>query len=294
MTIPMPFTIVDVFAESKYAGNQLAIFKNAEYLSSETMQKLAKETNFSETTFILSDKKSNDGYNVRIFTPNCEVPFAGHPTLGTAFVLQDEFENSPQDQININYSIGQIPVSFPEGKSGKIWMQQMEPAFGPILSADDIFSFTNLSKEDIDPRFPIQVVSTGLPQIILPLSNLKSIQSLRVNKERFLAFVENFPAKSLLTFSQETVNSEANLHVRVFVDYYGIPEDPATGSGNGCLAGYLVEQQVLNSQSIDISVEQGLEINRPSRLYLRSQKKGSHIEIHVGGKVQKIAVGSFF
>lgn len=293
MNNSVPFTIVDVFAETKYAGNQLAVFKDAGSLSSETMQRFAKETNFSETTFILSDTKKNGGYDVRIFTPNAEVPFAGHPTLGTAYIIQDAIESAPQTQINLNYSIGQIPVSFPEGKNGILWMRQNAPVFGQTFTAEEFAPLTSLHADDIDPRFPIQIVSTGLPFTILPVKSLRSVETMRVKTEHFLPFVEDKPAKGLLVFSTETVSKEADLHVRVFVDYYGIPEDPATGSGNGCLAGYLVQHKVLDNSSINISTEQGLEINRPSRLYLRASKVDNQIEVNVGGKVQKVAEGHF-
>src|SRR4030042_2345154 len=127
----VPFSIVDVFAEEKYAGNQLAVVRNAQGLSSEQMQKIAREMNFSETTFVLSDAPRDDGYDVRIFTPAAEVPFAGHPTLGTAWVIRQEIVHSPVEQVKLNLQVGQIPVTFGQAAEPDVlWMKQNPPTFG--------------------------------------------------------------------------------------------------------------------------------------------------------------------
>ena len=134
------FYIVDVFAEKKYAGNQLAIFRDGYKFSDEEMHLIAKEMHFSETTFILSDTPENDGYNVRIFTPEREVPFAGHPTLGTAYIIQKEIINKSMKKVTLNLKVGQIPVDlhYKNGELDELVMKQKEPTFGSELSIDSL------------------------------------------------------------------------------------------------------------------------------------------------------------
>lgn len=286
-----PFYIVDVFAEEKYAGNQLAVIRNAHTLSDKKMQQIAKEMNYSETTFILSEE-GNPGYDVRIFTPAQEVPFAGHPTLGTAFIIQKEIVREPVEQIILNLPVGQIPVTFTYHKESAdiLWMKQIPPEFYQIFDPKQISTVLSLDKHDIDDRFPIQEVSTGLPFIIVPLKSLDAVKRASIARDPYYTLIKNTRAKALLVFCAEPYNNHHDLNVRVFVDYYGIPEDPATGSANGCLAGYLVKNSYFGKDHIDISVEQGYEIGRPSLLLLKAEKK-AEIDIWVGGKVILIARG---
>jgi trans-2,3-dihydro-3-hydroxyanthranilate isomerase len=287
------FCIVDVFAEEKYAGNQLAVVRNAKMLSSDEMQKIAKEMHFSETTFILSDKQRDGGYDVRIFTPENELPFAGHPTLGTAYVIQQEIVKENIGKIILNLKIGQIPVTFSyRGNEADILrMKQIPPTFGQTFDAGQVAEALSLSRAEIDNRFPVQEVSTGVPFIIAPLKTLAAVKRARTSREKYFALIKNTQAKSILIFCPETYNKENNLNVRVFVEEYGIPEDPATGSANGCLAGYLVKHHYYGKDSIDIRVEQGYEIGRPSLLLLNAKAKEGKIDVRVGGKVVMVARG---
>ena len=291
----LPFYIVDVFAETKYAGNQLAVFTKAEALSSTEMQQIAKEMNYSETTFILSSEPRSDGYDVRIFTPAKELPFAGHPTLGTAFILQHELIKQPVETIVLNLKIGQIPVSifYKNGLTDVLWMRQRSPVFGETFSAESIAPILNLSVIDIDTNFPIQAVSTGVPFIIVPLKTRQALKRITVNKERYFAFIEHTQAKEILAFCPETDRAENQLSVRVFADSLGIPEDPATGSANGCLAGYLVQYSYLEKPFIDLRVEQGEAIGRSSLLLLKATKTVTDIQVNVGGQVILVARGEF-
>jgi trans-2,3-dihydro-3-hydroxyanthranilate isomerase len=293
----MNFYIVDVFAESKYAGNQLAVFCGAGVaeLSEAQMLMIAREINYSETTFVRSTDLQNGGYDVRIFTPKKELPFAGHPTLGTAFVLQQEIINQPVEQVIVNLAVGQIPVTFKYHNQAAdiLWMRQNSPAFGKVLSAETLASVLNLEVNAIDERFPIQEVSTGVPFIIVPLKNLASLKKAKVNLDKYFELIETTEAKEILIFSPETYSDVNDLSVRVFAHSLGIPEDPATGSANGCLAGYLVEYSYFGKDSIDVKVEQGYEIDRPSLLLLQSEKKDGQIEVLVGGKVVMVAKGEF-
>ncbi len=293
----MNFYIVDVFAESKYAGNQLAVFCGAGVaeLSDAQMLMIAREINYSETTFVRSTEPQNGGYDVRIFTPKQELPFAGHPTLGTAFVLQQEIINQPVEQVILNLAVGQIPVTFKyrDRAADILWMRQKAPTFGKVLSTETLASILNLEVDEIDARFPIQEVSTGVPFIIVPLKTLVSLKKAKVKLDKYFELIETTEAKDILIFCPETYSDVNDLSVRVFAHSLGIPEDPATGSANGCLAGYLVEYSYFGKDSIDVKVEQGYEIDRPSLLLLQSQKKDGQIEVLVGGKVVMVAKGEF-
>ncbi|MCB0169535.1 MAG: PhzF family phenazine biosynthesis protein [Anaerolineae bacterium] len=290
----MQFYIVDVFTETKYAGNQLAVIRDAAGLSTETMQAIALEMNYSETTFILGDAARDGGYDVRIFTPAEEVPFAGHPTLGTAFIIQQKIIQSPVDKVILNLKVGPIPVTFSyrDQQPGELWMHQRPPDFGETFTAETLAAVLNLDIEDIDPRFPIQDVSTGLPFIIVPLQSLSATKRCRVNLDRFEQLIKTSQrARAVFIFCAETYQAENDLNARMFSPYYSVDEDPATGSANGCLAGYLVKHRYFGSDHIDVRVEQGYEIKRPSLLKLQAQANGDHIDVFVGGGVVLVAEG---
>ena len=290
----LTFYIVDVFAEEKYTGNQLAVFRGGSELSVERMQKIAREMHFSETTFIISEEKREGGYDVRIFTPATEVPFAGHPTLGTAHIIRSEMALNAPREIVLNLKVGPIPVTFEKEKNSTIgWMKQVEPEFGKNINANIIADVLRLNIDEFDQRFPIEEVSTGLPHIIVPLKTLISLQRAHVDREKYFALIENTWAKPIFIFCPESHQGLDNISVRMFADCYGISEDPATGSGNGCLAAYLVKHRYWGKNEIDIRSEQGYEINRPSLLYLKAQEINGKIDVYVGGKSITIAKGEF-
>ena len=284
------FYIVDVFAETKYSGNQLAVFRNAAGLSTDEMQTIAREMHFSETTFILSDAPRAGGYDVRIFTPGSEVPFAGHPTLGTAYVIQREIIGEPAERVTLNLKVGPIRVTVREDI---LWMRQNEPEFDGGLGASVVAKVLGLEGDEIDRRFPVQQVSTGLPHIIVPLVGMEALRRIKVAADRYWQLVEDTWAKAILVFCPGGYDERHDLGVRMFADYYGVPEDPATGSGNGCLAAYLVKHCYFGKDSIDIRTGQGFEIGRPSLLYLRAERKEGCIDVQVGGRVVKVAEGVF-
>jgi len=290
----LAINIVDVFAEEKYGGNQLAVVRDAKELSTAEMQKIAKEMHFSETSFILSNKKHKGGYDVRIFTPETEVPFAGHPTLGTAYIILQEIIKKQVNEIILNLKVGQIPVAptYTRAQPDVLWMKQRQPTFGQTFSAKMIAEVLSLSIADIDSAFPIQEISTGVPAIIVPLKTLSAVKRAKIDKDKYTQLIENVESKGLLIFSPETYHKENHLNVRFFADYYGVPEDPATGSANGCLAAYLVRHRYLQQNQINIRVEQGYEMGRPSLLLLKAkQGKGGKIDVNVGGKVIPVAKG---
>ena len=280
---------LDVFAEERYAGNQLAVFRNAADLSPETMQKIAREMNYSETTFILSDTPRDGGYDVRIFTPEEELPFAGHPALGTAYVILHEIMGTPDSQVKLNLKVGQIPVSVQP--DGVLWMDQKPPAFGRLFEPAEITNVLSLELSDIDTRFPVQEVSTGLPFVIVALKSNGALHRAKRNMPAFEAFSKTHGRDMIYLFSAEPGSSENQLAARMLTIFQTMPEDPATGSACGCLGGYLVEHRYFGGESVDVRVEQGYDMGRPSLLRLKASRQPGHIAVKVGGKVIMVSKG---
>jgi len=287
------FYIVDVFAEEKYAGNQLAVFRGGGTLTDIEMQRIAKEMHFSETTFILSETLQNGGYDVRIFTQKREIPFAGHPTLGTAHILRTEVMTTIGQTLTLNLKVGQIPVTVSTEMETIYWMKQLAPTFGKQVDAQRVARVLGLNVDDIDSRFPIEEVSTGLPHIIVPITNLAVLRRASVVRDLYFDLIRTTWAKPILIFCEEQHRAQNHISVRMFADCFGVFEDPATGSGNGCLAGYFVRHRYWGQKEIDIRSEQGYEIDRPSLLYLRAKDIDGQIDISVGGKAITTAKGEF-
>ena len=282
----LTFYIVDVFAEEKYAGNQLAVVRGGVGLPDERLQRIALEMNFSETTFLLSEEETDGGYDVRIFTPGNEIPFAGHPTLGTAYVIQHQILASPVERITLKLKAGEISMTFGE----VLWMRQLQPTFGAILDSALFARTLNLETTDLDDRFPVQEVSTGLPALIVPLRDLDALRRCKVDWERYTEVAD--PGKNLYVFCSEAHDDgPGDLSARMFANDLGVPEDPATGSAAGCLAAYLLEHSYLGTDPVDVRVEQGYEIDRPSLLYLQAARDKDEMRVDIGGKVQMVARG---
>jgi trans-2,3-dihydro-3-hydroxyanthranilate isomerase len=280
------FYIVDVFAEERYAGNQLAVVRGGARLPDETLQKIALEMNYSETTFVLSEEESEGGYDVRIFTPGDELPFAGHPTLGTAYVIQHEILADPVERITLKLKAGEIPVTFGE----VLWMRQLPPTFEATLDTALVARTLNLETAELDDHYPVQEVSTGLPALIVPLRDLNALRRCKVDWERYTEVAGS--GKNLYVFCPEPHDDgPGGLSARMFANDLGVPEDPATGSAAGCLAAYLLEHSYLGTDPVDVRVEQGYEIGRPSLLYLQAARDGDEMRVDVGGKVRMVARG---
>jgi trans-2,3-dihydro-3-hydroxyanthranilate isomerase len=287
----MDFYIVDVFAEEKYEGNQLAVLVPDSNLTMKEMQQIAKEIHFSETTFIMSNKQENGGYDVRIFTPDEEVPFAGHPTLGTAYIINRIMENGKASKVVLNLPVGQIPVIF---NGDTLTMSQNEPSFGmKIDQLEFVARVLNIQVEDIRTDFPIQLVSTGLPCIIVPLKAVDVVQRCSLDHVQFKRFLETYYKCNLLVFSDEESRDSNCLRVRVFMSDTGFYEDPATGSANGNLAGYLLKYRFFDKEKIDVRVNQGYEMGRPSNVNMAAKLKNGTYDIRIGGKVQLVAKGDW-
>ena len=179
------FYIVDVFAQRRFSGNQLAVIINPSELSDEQMQDIAREMHFSETTFVNSAISNDNHFSARIFTPEHEVPFAGHPVLGTAFVIREEIMERPSEMIILDLKVGPVPVSYSQeiGRPSVYWMRQPIPVFGKTLDANEVALSLSLPVDTIDTGLPVEEVSTGLPFIIVPLVSLRAVQSAKINTE---------------------------------------------------------------------------------------------------------------
>ena len=289
--MPNQFAIVDVFAQRPYTGNQLAVVTDAADLTGEEMQTIAAEFDYSETTFVTGDP-SDDGWPVRIFTPAEEVPFAGHPTLGTAAVIRQELAADSPDSVSLDLTVGEIPVDVRQTDGEAfLWMRQQPPEFGEELAHDHLADVLGLNDDRLDEDWPVQVVSTGLPTIIVPLEDRGALEAIDLDTDAYDALVADREAKLVHAVSPEPHDDDNDLAVRMFSPYYGVPEDPATGSANGCLAAYLASHEYLGSPTVDVRVEQGYEIGRPSLLALQAGASGEEVTVDVGGRVISVAEG---
>jgi trans-2,3-dihydro-3-hydroxyanthranilate isomerase len=281
------FVQLDVFTNRPLEGNQLAVFPDARGLCDEEMQKLARETNLSETTFIFPRDKAieqREGTLVRIFTVNEELPFAGHPTLGTAWYLR---QHSLAGEIVLALKVGRVPVRF-EHRDNKLFgeMRQVDPKFGASHPHADVAKVLGVSVSELDESLPIQSVSTGMWFTMVPFRSLTTLQKLNVSWHQMSAYLQRPGENSFFYFvSRETVSPDATLHARM-IFYNG--EDPATGSAAGCCAAWAVQNGVLASDQQGL-IEQGMETRRPSSIYIRAEKRGDGVSnVRVGGHVVQL------
>lgn len=286
----MKFFLTDVFGSERYSGNQLATFIVSDEISSAEMQKIAREINFSETTFISSTEPINNGYPVRIFTPKSEIDFAGHPSLGTAYIIKQFLKGATDKLVNLDLAVGRIPVLCEEEVC---WMKQRQPVFSNEVSRSMMAKMLGLNASELDHDLPVLETSTGLPFTIVPLKSLASIRKAKVDLQRYHHFIKQSQARGILIFSPEAYTSGQDLSVRVFVHYLGIPEDPATGSAAGCLAAYLLKTDYMKKDRLELSLGQGYEIDRPSVLKINAIKTLEEYEINIGGRVHHIASGDW-
>lgn len=258
----------DVFSSRPLEGNSLAVFSDGRGLSDAEMQSIAKEMNLSETTFILPREAATErerGIRVRIFTVQEELPFAGHPTLGTAFALRGQ---SGTQQVVLELNVGKVPVHF-EDKAGEPAfgeMTQIDPNFGMQHDREAVARATGLRVEDFDDSLPIETVSTGIPFTVTPLKSLAVIRNLHIHLDRAAEYLEKAGGKFFYFVSRETVDRDARLHARMLF-YNG--EDPATGSAAGCTAAWMVAHGVAKPDE-RVLIEQGIEMKRPSRIFVRA------------------------
>jgi trans-2,3-dihydro-3-hydroxyanthranilate isomerase len=296
----LPFVQLDVFSSRIFEGNPLAIFLDARGISDQEMQALAQEMNLAETTFILPREAAVErerGVRVRIFTVQEELPFAGHPTLGTAFQLRGSQllgsqlrESRGADEIVLDLNVGKVPVRFEERPGQPIFgeMTQVNPEFGEGHDREAVVRAVGLKDGDIDPSLPIQTISTGVPFTIVPLRGLEIIRNLRVDMRGSEEYLERAGGKFFYFVSRETVDPAARLHARMMF-YNG--EDPATGSAAGCAAAWMVAHGVAQPDE-RVLIEQGVEMKRPSRIFVRASRQDDRVvNVRVGGNVVEVLRG---
>jgi trans-2,3-dihydro-3-hydroxyanthranilate isomerase len=305
---------LDVFTDLAFAGNSLAVFPDGSGIRDKDMQPIAREMNLSETVFVLPAEPAKEPSPValrrlRIFTPTQELPFAGHPVVGTWNLLAREgVVPKPESgtgwtRIHQQIGIGTLPVDieFKDGEPIQVVMTQSKPQLGAVLEDAqehaDLTRALGLAPEHLDEKLPIQIASTGLPFLIVPVRSLADLRSCRVNAALLVEVYRRVGAMGVYAFSQETIEvGAARANARMFAPDDNIPEDPATGSAAGALGAYLVHHQALPEKAVNgiskFVIEQGDFINRPSRLNIEVKGEAGAIEeVHVGGPSVVVARG---
>ncbi|MDY7040161.1 MAG: PhzF family phenazine biosynthesis protein [Chloroflexota bacterium] len=298
------FIQVDVFTDKPFGGNPLAVFPDAEGLTTDEMQRLAREMNLSETTFILPPQAPGADFKVRIFTPAKEMPFAGHPVVGTHWVLAHLGRvdlHEPVTKVSFELGVGVLPAELhvTDGQVERVVMTQDRPTFHAVLEdLTDLAAGLGLAPEAIvEMGLPVQVVSTGAPQMMVPVHSLVEVRGLDAGRLNIAALNRACHAvgtECVMVFTLETEWPEATVHVRMFAPLLGVPEDPATGSANGALGAYLVHHRAVpvTSPTTHILSEQGAELGRPSRLQVEVDLNNEEVAaVRVGGRVAPVAEG---
>jgi len=306
MTTPtrrLQFYKADVFAAEAFGGNPVAVIPNGEDLSDREFQQIAREMNLSETVFVVPPTDPAAIVKLRIFTPIQELPFAGHPVIGTFFVLSllNKFHlQEPVTRFMFECNIGLFPVELGvfKGAVEQVIMSQPEPQFlGTVDNLQDLYEISRalgLNKSNIvDTHLPIEIVSTGLPVVIVPVRTLTAVKSIQVDLTGMMAVCDRLGVNGMMVFTPMTVEDWAHVHTRMFAAPIGIIEDPATGSASGALGAYLVKNGVVDvGPTTEIMTEQGYEIDRSSRILVQVFSDDDKIqEIKVGGQAVMVAEG---
>ncbi|WP_447972531.1 PhzF family phenazine biosynthesis protein [Nitrospira sp. Kam-Ns4a] len=294
----------DVFTDLPFGGNPVAVIPEADALSDWELQQIAREMNLSETVFVLPPADRSASAKIRIFTPTQEIPFAGHPVIGAFFVLGTLRRLSlmePVTSVSYECNIGVFPVELyvRQGEILRVVMSQPKPEFlGRIEPVKDLFEVANalgLAKSAITgTKFPVEVVSTGLPVIIVPVRTLTAVRSIVPNVAAINELCARYGANGLMVFTTVTVEAASSVHTRMFAPSIGVPEDPATGSASGALGAYLVQNGVVEvGPTTEIIAEQGYEVDRPSRIVIQVESEDDAIQaVKVGGQAVLIMEGT--
>lgn len=300
----LKFYQADVFTDEPFGGNPVAVVTDAAGLTDEEMQKIAREMNLSETVFVLPPGDPKAAAKVRIFTPKQEIPFAGHPILGTFYLLAALKKlplTEPITQVQYECNIGIFPIELRahKGQILRVVMTQPKPEFlGRVetpASLLDVAKALGMDRRDInDAKFPVEVVSTGLPVIIVPVRTLTAVRSMNPNHALITELCGRFGANGVMVFTSVTVDEFSSVHTRMFAAPVGILEDPATGSASGALGAYLVQNGVVEvAITTEIISEQGYEMDRPSRIIIQVESDDDVIqEVKVGGEVVMVIEGT--
>ncbi|MFP3918427.1 PhzF family phenazine biosynthesis protein [Lysinibacillus telephonicus] len=299
------YTLVDVFTNKRFGGNPLAVFENAEGLTTEMMQLIANELNLSETTFVFPPSVPNNTKKLRIFTPKLELPMAGHPTIGTAYVLATKGIVSTNDGSNewvLEEGVGDIPVTVYKENNNIIKSEMEQPIaeFGETFTDIDLISqLLSLEKEEIAQTLPIISVSSGVPFLFIPIKSLAAMKKINFRTDVWQEHFNTHPNRQhIFTFTTETVEEVSQVHSRMFAPAMGIAEDPATGGASGPLGAYLIKYGVIPSNAdgvYQIRSEQGFEMGRPSYIDITIHKSKNAIQkIKVGGPAIIIGTGKIY
>lgn len=284
------FYLVDVFAEQKYTGSPLAVVRGASSLSADEMHQIACEMNAGETAFI-ADRARGGAYTVRIFSPSGELPFEADPVLGAAYIIQREIMGQVSSEMVIK--LPSAPVKVSRRADDTVWLQHNMAAFGEVFERERVAALLNIHPADLDERYPVRVASTGLPFVIAPVTTLAALQAVTVERAASHDFLAEAEARGVLVFASGTVHHGNDLSARIFTDFHGSAvEDAASGSATGCLGAYLLHHDYYQKPIINLRVEQGYSVSRPSLVLLRASMDDGRIQCHVGGKVMMIAKGN--
>ena len=298
------FYQADVFASEPFGGNPVAVIPDADGLNDDQLQQIAREMNLSETVFVFPPTDKAAVARLRIFTPTQEIPFAGHPVLGTFFILAELGiipVKNPITRVMQECNIGLFPVELhaDDGQVERVVMTQPKPEFlGPVEETEDLYkvaSALGLSKHVIaDTKWPIEVVSTGLPVLIVPVRTLTAVRSIRPDASAIMDVCRRFGANGIMVFTTVTVEPTATVHTRMFAPSIGILEDPATGSASGALGAYLVQNGVVDvAPTTEIIAEQGYAIDRPSCIFVQVDSDDDIIQsVKVGGQCVMVIEGT--
>jgi trans-2,3-dihydro-3-hydroxyanthranilate isomerase len=290
--------LLDVFTDQPFGGNPLAVFRDGTPYNGEMMQKIAKEFNLSEVTFLLPPEDPDNDYKVRIFTPGRELPMAGHPTVGTAHTIFSKLLPPSEDgeyKLRLEEGVGVIPVTvhIENGKPGLIIMEQPQPKFGEVVEdRRAIAEMLSLAESDLMGDYPVQVVSCGVPFLLIPIARLESIKRARLRLDLWEKIDAAFPVPQMFLFTRQTEHSKAAVHSRMFAPGMGIAEDPATGAASGPLGSYLVQYGLAEGNSVALISEQGMEMGRPSFIHIWIEKTlGEIASVKIGGTCVEMGEG---
>lgn len=288
------FYIVDVFAEQQYSGNPLAVIISDEFMPTETMQKIAAETNYSETTFVLAQPEDDHGYRVRVFTPVREIDFTGHPILGTAWVIRQYLQTAAAaSEVQLNLSIGPITVKFEASNQDPeiAWFCAPSITLGASTTRESIAESLNLQPDDIATSSPVQMASASTAAMIVPVNSLDALERSKLNLKTYATLAsKGFPPLTYL-FCQQTRDNRNHLAVRFFFEANEVREDPATGNGAAFLGAYLLTHKTVTIAEPYLRIEQGHHLQRPSLIFLKAQGSAVSQNVSVGGYVSPIAQG---
>jgi trans-2,3-dihydro-3-hydroxyanthranilate isomerase len=290
------YHLVDVFTNTRFGGNQLAVFPDAKEINPQLMQSIARELNLSETVFVLPASDADNDFRLRIFTPAIELPMAGHPTVGTAFVLANAGIadlHTKQGKLVFEEGVGPIEVTIEP--AGLITMKQPLPQFGRPW--DDVEPIAEMLSVDVkaitETGLPVQPVSCGVPFLYVPLRSLEDAHRIEFRREIWNRFLKDTEAPQVFAFTLETGHERADVHSRMFAPALNIPEDPATGSASGPLGCYLMRYNVLtDGNTLEFVSEQGIEMGRPSfiNVIVRRNQEGI-TNVVIGGHAVHVGQG---